>query len=715
MPTEVYKNKTLDARPDRLDLRDREYRPPLQSLPPTWPLPEDQERLFKVYAGCDMVLNQGDEGACTGFSLAAVINYLFWTDLIESSGAEYVDAEMMSKIRVSTAMLYNMARIYDEWEGEDYEGSSCRGAMKGWHRHGVCTDISWPYIPGEDISPEESWSKEAIFNPLGAYYRINKDSVVDMQAAIREVGAIYCSASVHKGWWLATEEELPIIKQSKSKIGGHAFAIVGYNADGFIVQNSWGNKWGYKGFAVLRYKDWVENGNDAWVAVRGAPVNIESSPHTFSNHSLQTIAADHTQGGSSIISSSLEYPYQHTEIMPWAEEEAYKHSLVIGNNGRPKLTIISESDPEKSAEAICNTYIKEWMNKSKKNRKIIIYAHCGLNNEEDSINRVRVMAPYFKENGIYPLFVTWKTGLLESISNQIQDKVHDIFFDAGIYPSGAQAKGILSRLQESIDRSIENFAKQIVVKGVWSEMKENAKYASDRAVPGYPQHGNTKPGSMVILARELEKLKDEFGCEIHLVGHSASSILLGHWMDELIKRELAVESLTLYAPACTVEFANKHYIKACEKNIISKEKMFIHMMDDERERADSVGIYKKSLLYLISRALEDIHKTPLLGMEAAWDLEQSKEKDIFNSVKYTDIKKWIKFSSDMPRSDKHKKDIQIFIHNKSKSQVQTSREDDYTDLAHGSFDNDIKVIEKTIKQIKGVKRLKFRVENLNGF
>ena len=168
---------------------------------------------------------------------------------------------------------------------------------------------------------------------------------------------------------------------------------------------------------------------------------------------------------------------------------------------------------------------------------------------------------------------------------------------------------------------------------------------------------------------------------------------------------MPVESLTLYAPACTMEFANKHYIKACEKSIISKEKMFIHMMDDERERADSVAIYKKSLLYLVSRALEDIHKTPLLGMEAAWNLKQSQEKDIFNSVKYSDIKKWIEFSNG----------INQYIHNKSKSQVQTSLEDDYTNLAHGSFDNDIKVVEQTIRQINRDKKPKYTVENLNGF
>ena len=46
-------------------------------------------------------------------------------------------------------------------------------------------------------------------------------------------------------------------------ITGHAFALVGYNAHGFIVQNSWGESWGNLGFAILGYDDWLDNGRDA--------------------------------------------------------------------------------------------------------------------------------------------------------------------------------------------------------------------------------------------------------------------------------------------------------------------------------------------------------------------------------------------------------------------------------------------------------------------
>ena len=107
--------RTLDAMPDRIDIRDWFYQPSLTPLP-------------DILVNCDSVpaiLDQGNEGACTGYALAAVVNFLLRARNVERS--------------VSPRMLYEMARRYDEWPGENYEGSSARGAMKGWIAHGVVT------------------------------------------------------------------------------------------------------------------------------------------------------------------------------------------------------------------------------------------------------------------------------------------------------------------------------------------------------------------------------------------------------------------------------------------------------------------------------------------------------------------------------------------------------------------------------------------------
>jgi hypothetical protein len=128
-----------------------------------------------------MVLDQGKEGACTGFGLSATINYLLWRRA--NLNADGTPIKKPAPIpRTSPRMLYHLARIYDEWPGEDYDGSSCRGAIKGWHKHGVCDETLWPYEKAF-VPPQDGWIADAASRPLGAYYRINKDSVADMQAS----------------------------------------------------------------------------------------------------------------------------------------------------------------------------------------------------------------------------------------------------------------------------------------------------------------------------------------------------------------------------------------------------------------------------------------------------------------------------------------------------------------------------------------------------
>ena len=80
MPAKFAKTlgRTLDARPDRLDLRDREYTPNVVSLPQQWPSDDYIRRLLPRYCKSGLVLDQGEEGACTGFGLACVVNYLHW-------------------------------------------------------------------------------------------------------------------------------------------------------------------------------------------------------------------------------------------------------------------------------------------------------------------------------------------------------------------------------------------------------------------------------------------------------------------------------------------------------------------------------------------------------------------------------------------------------------------------------------------------------------
>src|SRR5690606_12946646 len=70
-------DRGFDVVADPVDLRDIPYRPPLKSLPSKYPAPNVIVAYLPSYACA--VLDQGSEGACTGFGLAAVINFLRWS------------------------------------------------------------------------------------------------------------------------------------------------------------------------------------------------------------------------------------------------------------------------------------------------------------------------------------------------------------------------------------------------------------------------------------------------------------------------------------------------------------------------------------------------------------------------------------------------------------------------------------------------------------
>ncbi|MEP1206848.1 MAG: C1 family peptidase [Rhizobiaceae bacterium] len=634
----------LDARPDRIDFRDREFRSQLVSLPEKYPTDQQIGLFLEQYQQKEMILNQGSDGACTGFGLAAVINYLKWyrdaVDHWTKQGISHPTELPDPPPKVSAWMIYNTARLYDEWEGEDYSGSSCRGAMKGWHKHGVCTQDLWPRSgPGDD----DSWSQNSARRPLGAYYRVDVQSISDMQAAIYEVGAVYCSARVHSGWFFdelteapkteiyrlnengqATERSLPIIDLSSHSRGGHAFAVVGYNARGFIVQNSWGPDWAKSwgrpgttipfaagGFALVTYEDWVLNAHDAWVAALAAPMlvsEIAKSPVTQTDRNLLEQAA---QG---LAEQHLRASQTPGSLGRWPESTARQHCIEMGNDGkliRGRIDSVTAYDGlRKSMDQLLKQY---------QGRDVMIFAHGGLNNRDGAIRRAQKLGPWFEANGILPIFIVWRTGFGESLVNIGKDFINETF------PALERAERrrvekffgqLASQIKERSDRGFEVLAEKFMGKAVWSQMKQNAEAANKRDAT------SDVKGGMRELADYLRKrLKtDRPDLRLHLLGHSAGSIILGHFARDLAQFT-NIASLGLLAPACTLKFANKHFLPLVKAKKLDAGKFYIANLSRKNERADRVGPYNKSLLYLVSRAFEVPRKTPLLGLDDSWILD----------------------------------------------------------------------------------------------
>lgn len=681
------KTVQLDARPDRLDLRDRAYSPPVTSLPPRWPQDAALRKFLPLYIKQGLVLDQKQDGACTGFGLAAAVNFLLWTQAV-AAGTHLQFAG------VSPYMLYDLARFYDEWPGEDYEGSSCRGAMKGWNKHGSCDRGLWTdsvHAAGaKAYRPAASWAENALARPLGTYYRIDSGSVADMQAAISEIGAIYVSASLHAGWALAASPATALRKGhaglpdiaytgAEAVTGGHAFALVGYNERGFVVQNSWGVDWGAGGFAVLGYADWIANGTDAWVAALGVPqvARVGRVAHTLAPASHTLAPASRARRiGASLLSGD---PHPRAAPLaaaaqPWSTAGAYEHALVAGNNGAIR---IGRPDIGRAADLVDHLVfdnIGAWLQGAgAATQKLVIYAHGGLNSEDDSIQRIRVMGPYFKANSVYPLFYTWRTGLADTLSSSLEDAL-------GLSAGQGLAAGMAS---DASDRLIEAIAHN--GKWSWAEMKANAARA---AQPG---------GALAMLAAALGRLqRDHPALEIHLVGHSAGSFVHGHLLSLCHAGAVPVASVTLYAPACPLDFIARHYQSRVDDKFLGADRFWLHLLSDVTERGDAVGPYSKSLLYLVSRGFEDVRKTPLAGLQRLLNRSANQhDDDVWKPADWPQVMAWRTWVAALPRQADGALACEIIS---DRIRVSATRTEAPT---HGGFDNDIRVLSRTINRVLG--------------
>lgn len=703
----------LDARPDRLDIRDRIYTPRVMNLPVSYPDNGFIKNQLAGYIKAGMILNQGSDGACTGFGLAAVINYLFW--LRDASTRES-----------SPRMIYHLAQLYDEWPGEDYLGSSCRGALKGWHKHGVCSRTLWPYTVDKNDNvpafeaPKPGWEKDALSRALGVYYRIDKTSITDMQAAIVDIGAIYVSCKLHQGWAdvpaskassFSKLEQLPVVSFSEVKTGGHAFALLGYTDQGFVVQNSWGADWGLQGFAIITYDDWLVNGTDAWTVSLGVPVRyVDAVNRTLAEKQLAPQAdippaAAFKASGSALLPGGVR-PAGNTAHAVLSMDQAYSLTVVMGNDGGLIQRLLEVADAAASVEKVLVQAPQAWLKQHGKNKtlKLALYAHGGLNSEAESLKRVAAMAPCFLANGIYPVFITWKTGLTETMGDVLKDKLQDYL--TGSVISSDWLDQLKHTAVDVMDRTVENLAASIGGKSQWMQMKQNAASAIEDDEP---------PRGLLAIAERLKQLNRELGkgkLEIHLIGHSAGSIVLGHLLGLLATRKLSVSTCSLYAPACSLEFAEGSYRPAIENGVLARENFHLYLMSDRREREDNVyQVYRKSLLYLVARAFETRHKTPLLGMAASLDAAyfngDKQAEGQWNETSIATLKSWNKFywGKKLPRDfaedgEGLTEEQKAGLHIIDTTHVNCGKR--LIPLAHGSFDNDVNVISQTLARILGL-------------
>jgi hypothetical protein len=592
-----------NAVPDPFDERDLEYRPRLQ------PLAREIDQRDDPLKENFMREQQGS--SCTGHAVATVINIVrarMARDLQAQASGSLTEAEQeyVAHLQqpVSPYMLYYFARRYDEYEGEEDQGSSLRAAFKGWFHQGVALEADWPHpelAPKVDLEGQD-FVRKCRQQPLGAFYRVNPFRLDDMQSAINELRAIAVSAAIHDGWTnlaLMTRgsQTMHVIARpvDAQALGGHAFALVGYNEVGFLVQNSWGPNWGRGGFATLPYEDWLEHAYDAWVARPGVPQTPFYAGHT------RTAPATN----------------QELVTAPGPDlKRLQSHVINLGNNGRLSDRGKFRSTPQQIEKIFDN--LERWhtfWSKGKplpQKRHIVLYAHGGMVQESSGLEDANRHLNWWLNNEVYPIYFAWQSGPTETFLDQLADAVR-VQLPAG---------GLGFDLVEQFDRLVEKkFAPTL--RWLWEEMKENARAASgDIQEPekvtwppkpeNMPAIANMPGASLAItrLAEYIQKYKDQ--ASLHLVGHSAGAIFHAGLINCLAKANLPIASLTFLAPAIRLEEFKTTVLPHLTKEPTEKQpsiRFTLINLSETRELDDKIpeqglAVYHKSALYLVSRGLE---------------------------------------------------------------------------------------------------------------
>lgn len=153
-------------------------------------------------------LDQGDTPECIGYA-----------------GYQYLVAgPVCNRPPFSPTQLYKIAQRNDEWEGDNYEGTSVRGLFKSLRSLGYVFGYRW------------AWDVDV------------------MMAHVLTVGPVVVGSSWYEAMLYPSQDG--VIEPFGEELGGHAYIVVGGNRRTRMcrIVNSWGMEWGQCGRAWISFE-----------------------------------------------------------------------------------------------------------------------------------------------------------------------------------------------------------------------------------------------------------------------------------------------------------------------------------------------------------------------------------------------------------------------------------------------------------------------------
>lgn len=212
------------------------------------------------------IRDQGCFGSCVGFATTAMKEWQSTQEHLKEVKAGKRDERKGKPYNLSEAWVYWNCKTIDPWPNE--EGTSIRCAMQIIQNKGVPEEDAWPYTdkPNKKGKPKKWAHLVAKWNKSESYYRITK--LKQLKKTLAAVGPIVAGVMVTEDFFYPDEKGL--IEYNNTQVyGGHAICLVGYNSKkGWIeFKNSWGERWGNRGYGYMTEDYFNATCLDMWVSV----------------------------------------------------------------------------------------------------------------------------------------------------------------------------------------------------------------------------------------------------------------------------------------------------------------------------------------------------------------------------------------------------------------------------------------------------------------
>lgn len=165
---------------------------------------------------CTPTEDQGNKPMCAAYSGTSMVENILWR---KNDYPENIDPEI----------VYKYAKSIDGYPNSD--GTTLNAAL-------------------QFFIDNKYFSKESQIQIIRG-----SNIIENIKYAIHKFGCVHCGFNITTEWE-SIDSKNTAIKADKyyPSLGGHAVLGCGYDSNGLYIQNSWGEKWGAYGFALVTWE-----------------------------------------------------------------------------------------------------------------------------------------------------------------------------------------------------------------------------------------------------------------------------------------------------------------------------------------------------------------------------------------------------------------------------------------------------------------------------